>query len=211
MNDYSYKLDNYLFPLIENINNPVFLELGVQKGVSTKKFLEICKKKNGKLFSVDVDDCSNILNDINWNFFHTRDDDFDFIKSKIPDKIDVLFIDTIHEASHVQKLFYEYFDIVKMNGYIFIDDISHLPYQKGLERDNFYCEINNKETFQMILDIFNSNKDKFDLNFSFKSSGLCIIKKTKDEKLNKLKKIKVRDISFKNFLRILWKKIKRKS
>ena len=94
MNDYNYKLDNYLIPLIKDINNPIFLELGVQKGVSTKKFLEICKNKNGKLFSVDVDDCSDVSNDINWEFFQSRDDNFDFIKSKIPNKIDVLFIDS---------------------------------------------------------------------------------------------------------------------
>ena len=37
MNDYEYKLDNYLFPLVKKIDNPVILELGVQKGRSTKK------------------------------------------------------------------------------------------------------------------------------------------------------------------------------
>ena len=44
MNDYNYKLENSLFPIVENINNPIILELGVQKGRSTKKFLEICEK-----------------------------------------------------------------------------------------------------------------------------------------------------------------------
>ena len=51
MNDYNYKLENSLFPIVENINNPVILELGVQKGRSTKKFLEISEKNNGELFS----------------------------------------------------------------------------------------------------------------------------------------------------------------
>ena len=37
--------------------------------------------------------------------------------------------------------------------------------------------INNKETYNRILDIYNNNSDLFDLNFSFKSSGLAIIKK----------------------------------
>ena len=32
MNDYEYKLNNHLFPLIEKINNPIILELGVQSG-----------------------------------------------------------------------------------------------------------------------------------------------------------------------------------
>ena len=40
----------------------------------------------------------------------TRDDNFEFIKSNIPQKIDILFIDTkIHEAKHVKKLIYEYY------------------------------------------------------------------------------------------------------
>ena len=63
-------------------------------------------KKNGKLFSIDIDDCANVSNSNLWHFYQTRDDNFDFIKSKIPKKIDVLFIDTIHEANHVKKKFY---------------------------------------------------------------------------------------------------------
>ena len=45
MSNFNYKLDNFLFPLIKEIDNPIILELGVQKGRSTKKFLDICKKK----------------------------------------------------------------------------------------------------------------------------------------------------------------------
>ena len=78
--------------------------MGVQKGRSTKKFLEICKKNNGTLYSIDVDDCSVVSKDLNWKFYQTRDDNFEFIKSKIPEKIDVLFIDTLHEADHVEKI-----------------------------------------------------------------------------------------------------------
>ena len=63
-------------------------------------------------------------------FFQSRDDNFEYIKSNIPKKIDVLFIDTLHEAKHVKKLFYEYYPLVKSKGFIFIDDISHLPYLK---------------------------------------------------------------------------------
>mgnify|MGYP001401090812 CR=1 FL=1 len=205
---YNYKLDNYLFPVISKINKPVILELGVQKGRSTKKFFEICKKNDGKLYSVDVDDCSNVINEPGWEFYQTRDDNFEFIKSKIPDKIDVLFIDTLHEANHVEKIIYAYFDLIKINGYIFIDDISHLPYVKDSERENFYCEINNKETYQRILEIYNQNTENFDLEFSFVSSGLSIIKKKTTNKLNPKKLIISKENSFKNFFRLIWKKIK---
>ena len=171
MNDFDYKLDNFLFPLIKEIDNPIILELGVQNGRSTKKFLDICKKNNGELFSVDIDDCSNVTKDKNWHFFQTRDDNFEYIKSRIPKKIDILFIDTLHEANHVKKLIYEYYPLIKKNGFIFIDDVSHLPYLESKERNNFYCEINNKETFNLLISIYSENKENFDLNFTFVSSG----------------------------------------
>ena len=209
MSNFNYKLDNSLFPLIKEINNPIILELGVQKGRSTKKFLEICKKNNGELFSVDLDNCSNVSNDKIWHFYQTRDDNFKFIKSQIPEKIDVLFIDTIHEANHVRKLIYGYYPLIKKGGFIFIDDISHLPYLKNKDRDNFYCEINNKETFDLLISIYSENTENFDLNFTFVSSGLAIIKKKTDAELFNNKKLNERSLTFKNILRKLWRKVKR--
>ena len=210
MDEYSLKLDNSLIPIISSINSPIILELGVENGRSTKKFLEICSNKNGKVYSVDIDDCSNVSNDKNWKFFRSRDDNFDYIKSNIPNKIDVLFIDSLHEASHVEKLIYNYYPIINVGGYIFIDDISHIPYLKNKERNNFYCEINNKETFKKILSIYSKNLEQFDLNFSFFSSGLAIIKKINNTELKKSETLKERSISIKNFLRKSWRKIKRK-
>ena len=209
MDYYNYKLDNYLFPLIKEINNPIILELGVQRGTSTKKFLDICNKNNGKLFSVDIDDCSKVSDDKNWNFFHSRDDNFEFIKSKIPNKIDVLFIDTLHEAEHVKKLIYGYYPLLKKNGYLFIDDVSHLPYLKNMPRNNFYCEVNNKETFDLLLAIYSENYEKFDLNFSFSSSGLAIIQKKNESNLIQPHNLSLRENSIKNIVRKIWGKIKK--
>ena len=208
MSDFNYKLDNFLFPIIKDIHSPIILELGVQKGRSTKKFFDICKKNNGKLFSIDVNDCSNVLNDKIWHFYQTRDDNFKFIKSKIPKKIDILFIDTLHEANHVKKLINEYYPLIKTGGFIFIDDISHLPYLKNKRRDNFYCEINNKETFDLLISIYSKNTKNFDLSFTFVSSGLAIIKKKNDSELINYEKLNVREWSIKNILRKLWRKVK---
>ena len=209
MDDFDYKLDSSLFPIVKEIDKPIILELGVQKGRSTKKFLEICEKNNGKLYSVDIDDCSNVTKDENWQFYKTRDDNFEYIKNKIPEKIDILFIDTLHEADHVKKLLYNYYSLLKKNGYIFIDDISHLPYQKNRVRDNFYCEINNKETFDILLSIYSENFENFDLSFSFISSGLAIIKKKNDKDLIMNKILTNRSESLKNSLRKIWRKIKK--
>ena len=209
MDEYSLKLDKFLMPLISNIRNPIILELGVENGRSTKKFLQICKKNNGKLFSVDTQDCSKISDDPNWNFFQTRDDNFEIIKSKLSDKIDVLYVDSLHEAEHVKNLIYGYYPILKKEGYIFVDDISHLPYLQNKPRNNFYCEINNKETFDILLSIYSKNIENFELNFSFMSSGLAIIKKLNNNNLSTFENLNERSWKFKNILRKLWRKIKK--
>ena len=183
MDEYSYKLDKFLFPLISNITKPNILEFGVENGRSTIKFLNLCHQNDGYLYSGDPVDCSKVTKDSRWSFLQTRDDNFEIVKSKLPAQLDVIFLDSIHEANHVEKIFYEYYKILKIGGYFFIDDISHIPYLKKKKRNNFYCEINNKETYNRILDIYNNNSDLFDLNFSFKSSGLAIITKNSNAPL----------------------------
>ena len=209
MTEYEYKLNNFLYPLISEINKINILEFGVQKGRSTLKFLEICNKNDGHLFSADIDDCSDVSKDPRWTFIKSRDDNFDLIKSKIPKKVDVIFLDSLHEAAHVENIIYKYFDLLNKDGFFFIDDISHLPYLKKKVSNNFYCEINNKETFSKIIEIYNSNADLFDLNFSFKSSGLAIIKKKSNLSIKKSDVVIERENSFKNIVRLLWKKFKK--
>ena len=201
MTEYEYKLNNSLYPLISKIHKINILEFGVQKGRSTLKFLDICNKNDGFLFSADIDDCSNVSKDPRWTFIKSRDDNFNLIKSKIPKKVDVIFLDSLHEAAHVEKIIYNYFDLLNKDGYFFIDDISHLPYLINKSRNNFYCEINNKETFKKIVEIYNSNMSNFDLSFSFIASGLAIIQKKNENNLNKIVPIKERDISFRNLYR----------
>mgnify|MGYP001295433211 FL=1 len=208
MDDFTNKIKKIIIPRIENIKNPKILEFGVQKGRSTIEFLKYCEKNDGHLYSFDIEDCSKVSQSKNWSFHQSRDDNFEFIKKIIPENIDLIFLDTIHEADHVKKIFYEYFDRLKINGFFIIDDISHLPYTKTNIRDNFYCEINNKETFDKILEIYNNNQDNFDLEFSFISSGLAIITKKQND-INKIKPIILRENRIKNILRKIWKKIKK--
>ena len=51
---------NKIKNLITKIPKINILELGVQKGNSTKMFLKICEKNDGYLTSIDIDDCSNV-------------------------------------------------------------------------------------------------------------------------------------------------------
>lgn len=177
MNEHSNKLYNYLINKIQNLNNPQILELGVNNGQSTLAFLNLIEKNGGHLYSIDFNDCSKVSNSKNWTFIQSRDDNFNFLNQKMPSKIDVILVDSCHEANHIEKIIYYYFNILNIGGYLFIDDISWLPYLKNQERNSFYCEINNKETFLKILEIYNSNKNLFELEFCFKSTGFALIKK----------------------------------
>ena len=201
MSEYINKLHKEILPKINNIQNINILELGVQRGTSTNIFLKICEKNDGYLTSVDIDDCSKVSDNTRWKFIHSRDDDFSKIRNNITRQVDVIFIDTLHEADHVEKIIYGYYDLLKVGGYLFIDDISHLPYLSEKPRNNFYCEINNKETFDRIVKIYNSNTENFELNFSFVSSGLAIIKKKNISNLNKAESIKKRNITIRNLYR----------
>ena len=173
-----------------------------KRGRSTKIFLDLCKRNNGKLFSIDTEDCSHLFNDPNWHFIRCRDDDFKYLSNKLPDKFDLIFLDTIHEANHVKKIFFHFFKYLKVGGEFYIDDISWLPYLKDKKRNSFYCEINNEETFQKLLEIYNNNINNLDIEFSFVSSGMCRIVK-KNENLEYPSKINTRQNSLKNIVRKL--------
>ena len=205
MISYEYKLKNFFENQLKDISSPQVLEFGVKEGRSTKLLLEYCKRNNGELFSVDIKDYSNLFSDKNWHFIKSRDDNFEFLKDKIPNEIDIIYLDSLHEAKHVEKIFYYYFNYLKIGGTFFIDDISWLPYLKNNNRNSFYCEINNKETFEKLLEIYNCNQEKFDIFFTFISSGMCKIKKKQDF-LNENKKIFSREFSIKNLIRKLLKR-----
>ena len=83
MSDYNNKIKSELISRIDHINNISVLELGVQNGVSTNYFLEVCDKNNGKLYSVDIDDCSKVSNNPRWKFIHSRDDNFNKINDAL--------------------------------------------------------------------------------------------------------------------------------
>ena len=207
MTDYIRKFNSFITSQIKDIKKINIIEFGVKEGRSTKIFLDLCKKNSGKLFSVDVDNYGYKFADPNWTFIHSRDDNFELLDTKLPTEIDVIYLDSLHEPEHVEKIFFHYYKKLKIGGFFFIDDISWLPYLKNKPRNNFYCEINNFETFKKILEIYNSNIENFDLDFNFISSGSCKILKKKDE-LNAPLKIITREKSVKNFLRRFLKFIK---
>ena len=199
------KID-YIIEKIKNIQKIQILELGVQNGSSTKKFIELCNTNDGFLTSIDIDDCSNVIKSDKWKFIHSSDDNFDIIDKIIPKALDFIYIDSFHEAKHVEKVFYHYYSFLKKGGICIIDDISWLPYSKNQYRDNEFSEHINRSTFNKILEIYNQNQKNFFLEFFFRESGYAIITKKNDKPLNKSKKIQSREYGLKNLFRKIYKR-----
>ena len=204
--EYSNKLDNFLFKEIKDLKNLCIVEFGVREGISTKKFLECFKKNNGKLYSIDIDDCSGVTTDKNWTFLKSRDDNFGYLDEKLPKMFDVILIDSFHNASHVKKILFHYYKKLKPGGLLFIDDICWIPYIKNNYRNHFNSEINNLETFEMLNDVLLANQKNINLFYTFVGSGMAKIVKLNNESLNDSIKIKSRKFSIKNILRKLIRK-----
>ena len=197
---------DYIIEKIKHIQKIQILELGVRKGDSTRKFIELCNANDGFLTSVDIDDCSKVVKSERWKFIHSSDDNFEIIDKNIPKTLDFIFIDSLHEPNHVEKVFYHYYDFLNKGGICIIDDISRLPYSKDQYRDNEFSEYINRSTFNKILNIFNQNQENFSLEFFFKESGYAIITKNKENLLNKPIEIKSREYGIKNLLRKIYKR-----
>jgi predicted O-methyltransferase YrrM len=184
----------------KNLN---ILEFGVHAGISTKLFLKIIKKNKGKLISVDTVNYKSRFKDKNWLFLNCRDDNFKYINKYIKTKLDLIYLDTEHNSKHIKKIFNQYFNLLKVGGIFIVDDIFWLPYIKGNYRDNFHIEINNRESFTGIMEIYNSNLDKVELILTPKHTGMAKFIKLKNKKLNFFKTIKNREHGLKNSIRKL--------
>ena len=157
-------------------DDPIILELGVDKGQSTKVFLNaISDKCNAKLISVDIKDCNQVANSRNWNFVQQDSADVKSLLLKKPiikNGIDILYVDSLHTENHVLKEIYSYFEYVKHNGVIYFDDIDSDPYMRGQRKDSINTEINNKKIYNLLESIFRANHSLIDFVIIKGSTGL---------------------------------------
>ncbi len=188
-------------------DRPIILELGVDKGQSTRVFLNaINDKANAKLISIDIKDCKEAVKSENWEFIQQDSIDIDSLLSKKPflkDGIDILYVDSLHTQSHVLKEVYTYFEYIKPNGVIYFDDIDSGPYMNGQRKDSINTEINNRDIFNLLEAIFRANYSSIDFSIVKGSTGLGKFVKHSDlgDKLNPPLFIKKRQ--FRLFWRIL--------
>lgn len=209
-NRHKEKFLRLLHKELSELDGPNILEFGVSgKAFSTSVFLKTCEEKNGHLYSVDIIDYGYHFNSTRWKFIKCRDDEFDIIEKNIPQKFDIIYYDTIHTAKHVEKILYYFYDKLKVGGAFVIDDTSLLPYLKNREKNNFSLEINNNETFELLLKILNSNHYNIYLEISFIGTGAAKIIKLNDNKLNKYSALLSRKFSLLNFVRKIYKIFKK--
>ena len=173
---------------LNDIKNPIILELGVNRGGSTKFFLKHIEENNGKLFSIDIKDCSSVSDSKNWNFLISDDLDYNFIVSKfkeISEKgIDVLFIDSYHDPSHVKILLEKWSFLVNINGVIILDDTESLPYKL---KKNFIFSVINDAVDDVVKNFYYSNHDQYEYTKFYKGAGLSLLEKKslKETSINK--------------------------
>jgi predicted O-methyltransferase YrrM len=199
--DYVKKIYRFIYDNEKYKKNINILEFGVREGRSTKLFLDLCSINYGKLISVDIDNYSNLFKNNNWTFINSRDDDYENVSSYFNNNFDIILIDSLHEPNHVKKLIYMYWQHLKPNGSIYVDDISWLPYMKNSWRDHKFTENINRDTFHKILEIQYANYKNIDLTFSFNGSGMCRIQKLNNNILYSSKFIKPRKYYIKNIIR----------
>ena len=136
-----HNIEDHIYLMIDFVSKkqkPTILEFGVKRGSSTKKFIDFAEKNSGKVFSVDIEDCSKVSNSRSWKFIQSNDLNIDYILNQFSEiKIggaDLIYIDSYHEGARPKANYY-YFTYLKHDGAIFVDDIDSFPLRlkKNLE------------------------------------------------------------------------------
>lgn len=161
--------------------NPNILELGVERGASTTAFCTVSEEINGTVYSVDIDNCSDVVVSKNWNFLQSNDLDYQSILKKFNklevEGIDLIYIDSYHENHHVLKLLNIWFKFLKKNGAIFIDDVDSLPFRK---RKDIWTSIIYDLTNEAVKNFYYNNEKKIFYTKYFGENGLAKFEKLSD-------------------------------
>ena len=183
-----------MIDFVSNIDDPIILEFGVERGSSTRKFIDFAEKKGAKIFSVDIDDCSKVSSSKSWKFLQSDDLKVDNVIQNFEEikkvGVDLIYIDSYHEDKHVQKLISLYFKFVKKGGAIFIDDIDSYPFR---QKKNVWNSIVYDLTIDAIKEFYynNINNCSMKIFYDKNENGLAMIHKKSDFGIepNKIKKI----------------------
>lgn len=177
----------------------VVLELGVDRGQSTKVFLNaIDQKQSSHLVSIDIRDCSNVSNSNKWTFVQNDSSKVEDVLKLAPilkEGIDVIYVDSLHTSEHVYKEIYGWFPYLKKGGVMYFDDVDSGPYLMGQRKDSIGTEIANRKIYELIEAVFRGNLDQSNLVVTSGSTGLARLEKVSGlgSKLNEPLYIKKRN------------------
>tara|TARA_X000000950_G_scaffold278491_1_gene369531 strand:+ start:25909 stop:26553 length:645 start_codon:yes stop_codon:yes gene_type:complete len=165
---------------LKEIDYPVILELGVNKGRSTKRFFEYINTHGGDLYSIDIRNCRDAIISPKWNFFQCNDLNINEILKKFPNikkGIDLLFIDSYHDPSHVKSLLNNWFYYIKKGGLIYLDDTESYLYR--LKKNSILAIVNDSINDE-IKKFYHKNYDQLLYTKYYKGSGLAELQKISD-------------------------------
>jgi hypothetical protein len=120
---------DHLRRLFEEARGTV-LELGVRGGVSTSALLAGVEQRGGEVWSVDVDPSCSATYAAHplWHFVRSDSrDPAPLAVAGLPSKIDVLFVDTLHEYEHVREELAVWEPRVSRDGIVLIHDTDTFP------------------------------------------------------------------------------------
>ncbi len=170
-----------------SLDKPTVIELGVDRGQSTKVFLNSIKSKSDALLvSVDIRDCSSVSNSKQWRFIQSDSLNIDEILCQAPEikhGVDLVYVDSLHNPEHVKKEIYSYFKFLKVGGIMFFDDVESLPYMRFQRKDNFHMEISNRKIRDLLVSIFHENSEALKLEIAYGSTGLAKLTKLSETSL----------------------------
>lgn len=169
-----------LYQLISAMQKPTIVEMGVDKGQSTCILLTACEKVNGRCFSIDINDCSDVAKSDAWIFVQSDDRNVKKILQQAPlikEGIDLLHIDSLHTGEHIAELLMKWYPYIKKNSYITFHDVDNTPYKPGQRKANPKVAEDHAELCKAIREFFYANEDDLFLEYHFGSTGMGIMKK----------------------------------
>lgn len=144
--DISEHLETFV-AICQELNAARVIELGVRDGISTSAWLYGLEQTDGRLWSVDVADPPAIDSD-RWTFIKGSDTD-PAVLARLPNSVDVVFIDTSHKYAQTLEELHLYFPRVGPGGRIVLHDTevecpehtteSGYPVKRAIE---LFCQVN---------------------------------------------------------------------
>ena len=163
----------------------IILECGVNKGLSTSIFSYYSEKSDSYCFSIDINDCKDVVVSDRWTFIQNDDSNVLEIINDYPELrekgIDIFFIDSLHSAAHVKEVLYGWYPYLNKDSLIFIDDIDARNYRKGKGKDSYFNELNWEEINRFTRDFSESNFSDTILTQYFGKTGLAKIVKMSEK------------------------------